>query len=293
MNLLVAELWRFASRRIAKATLIVVLLCMTAGMAIAALQSDFDPASRYESYSEECFRTATVNAEGEPDLSSCTSVVAYAEDDRVDLNDLDGVLSATGVLFMLVTILVAASSLGAEFGAASLSTQLLFEPRRVRVWVTKSAAVAIGSAAITAVLAAVFVGEFTAVAAWRGVTDVEPGFWGDRALDVARLGVAGTLGGLLGFAITGLARRTVAAIVVFIALFIAEPLVYQVTDLFDARLPLYPLIAFVVNPFRELDFRSTDAWGMTSLADAVVVPIVWIIGLLALTGWQFRRSEIR
>ncbi len=293
MNLLGAELWRFTSRRIVKVTLVVVLLCMTGGMAIAAWQSEVDLSSRYDSYSEACFENPTYNTEGEIDLSECETIVAYSDDGRVRLNDLGNVLSATGVLFMLVAILVAASSLGAEFGAASLSTQLIFEPRRVRVWATKSVAVAIGTAAITAVLAAVLVAQFTAISAWRGITAVEDGFWNDRVLDVARLIAAGALGGLLGFAITGFARRTVAAVVVFIALFIIEPLLYQVTDLFDARLPLYPLIAFVTNPFREIAFEAEDAWGMGTLADAVIVPVVWIVALLVVTGWQFRRSEIR
>lgn len=294
MNLLRAELARFASRRIVRVALVGLAIVITAGMAIAYSQSSVDRTTQYETYASECVEQAQANAEGEIDLSGCPTVTAYGSDDRIRLSELEGVLGGTGPLFVLVAMLLAASSIGAEFGAGSLSTQLVFEPRRARVWTTKALAVALGTATVTAILVTVLAAELAFVAQQRGVTSgLEPGFWGDRGVDGLRLVAAAALGGLLGFSISGIARRTTAAVVVFVVLFIAEPLLYQVSDTFDGKLPLWTLFAFVVDPFDELGFDRSDVYGISSLWGAAVVPLVWVAGLLVFAGWRFHRSEIR
>jgi ABC-2 type transport system permease protein len=293
MNLFVAELWRFWSRRVTKITLIAIVVLTTIGMAIAAANSTYDTTSSFRTVSDDC-ETATSNAEGEMDFSRCPIVTVYGEDDRVRFNDLGDILGGMGSLLVLASILLAASSLGGEFGAASLSTQLLFEPRRVRVWSTKAAAIAVGTAMVTLISALVIAGELYVVASTRGVVDtVGDSWWSDRTLDVARLVSACGIGAVLGFSITGIARRTVAAVVGFIVLFIAEPLLYHATDVFDRRLPMLSLMLFVANPFDDEFFDPGSNFGFSSLTQAVLPPLLWAAVLLVITGWQFRRTEIR
>lgn len=256
MNLLVAELWRFWSRRVTKVTVLVIIVISTIGMAIAAANS--------------------------------------TDDERVHFEELGDVLGGIGPLLVFVTILLAASSLGGEFGAASLSTQLLFEPRRIRVWVTKAAAIAIGAGVVTFIATIVVSGEFYAVAAARGdVNNIDGTWWTGRSLDIGRLVAAGSIGALLGFSITGIARRTAAALAGFVVLFIAEPLLYNVTDTFDGKFPIWSLFTFVNNPFDDPFYNPTDTFGFASLAEAVAPPLAWAAVMLIVTGWQFSRSEIR
>ncbi len=293
MNLFVAELWRFGSRRVVKVMLLVSIALITIVMGIAFSKSTVDRATGYSVVSEDCGSIVT-NLEGEPNFESCEEYQTFAEDNRLRLVDLGDVLGGTGPLFVFVAILLAASCLGAEFGAASLSTQLLFEPRRVRVWTAKAAAIAMGIATITLALVGVLIVEYLAVCQIRGITDGTPDtFVVDRALDVLRLVGASALGGLFGFAITGFARRTVAALGVFILLFIAEPLIYNSTDLLDGKMPLWSLFAFVNDPFDQPEFRPADTFGLHSLSQAGLVPALWIAAMLLITGWQFHRSEIR
>lgn len=293
MNLFVAELWRFRSRRVVWVLLIVVLSAITLGMAIRAATSTYDAAQTFTGVDSDCVERLIARGEFSGDTSPCETV-QFADDDRANLRDLHAVLRGFGPVFVLLAITLAASCLGAEFGAASLSTQLLFEPRRIRVWLTKLSAVMVGVAIVVAIITAFLAGTYSLVAATRGTTvGVDATWWADRALDGARIVVACMLGAALGFAITAFARRTVAALGVFVGLFILEPLLYQVTDTFDARLPLWPLLTFVFDPFSEFDFSTENNVGLTSLGDALLPPLVWTIALVALAGWRFRRAEIR
>jgi hypothetical protein len=298
MNLLAAELWRFRSRRTVRVTVIVVAVVITLGMAIAALNSTYDPASEYTTIADGCLG-GPPNAEGEVDVSGCPTVVRYSSDHRVQLDALDNVLRTSGTMFLFLAVLLGATCLGAEFGAASLSTQLVYEPRRVRVWGTKALAIAIGVATIVAFATALLAGEYWAVANARGVTTdvsgaaLDQDWWIGRALDGARVVGASSVGALLGFGLVGIARRTVAAVGVFIALLIAEPIVYQVSDLLDRKLPVMSLITFVLHPFDDPYFSPDDTFGFTTSGRAVLPGLLWAAALLVVGGRQFARSEIR
>lgn len=289
MNLFVAELWRFRSRRVVWVLLVIVLGAIALGMTIRAATSTYDSTQTFTGVDGDCVEDLIAPG----DTSSCETV-QYADDDRAELKDLHAVLRGFGPVFVLLSITLAASCLGAEFGAASLSTQLLFEPRRTKVWVTKLFAVMVGVGIVVAIITAFLAATYAGVAATRGVTDgVDTEWWTDRVLDAARIVVACMIGAALGFAITAFARRTVAALGVFVGLFILEPLLYQVTDTFDARLPLWPLLTFVFDPFSEFDFSTDSSFGLTSLGDALLPPLLWTVALVAVAGWRFRRAEIR
>ena len=56
----------------------------------------------------------------------------------------------TGVAATLIglVMILGATFAGADWASGSMSNQLLFDPRRIRIWLAKAAAVALGSAAI-------------------------------------------------------------------------------------------------------------------------------------------------
>src|SRR5262249_34884616 len=61
---------------------------------------------------------------------------------------LEDAIEGTGVAMLFVAFVLGASFAGAEFNGSSLSTQLLFVPRRGRVHTSKAAAAAIGTGVV-------------------------------------------------------------------------------------------------------------------------------------------------
>jgi len=119
----------------------------------------------------------------------------------------------TSVMVMLagLAILVAATFAGADWASGSMSTQLLFQPRRLRAWITKAAAVVLGCTGAAAVLLALFWGSLAAVASRRGL-DVPDEAW-TSILATSLRSLALVAGVALGsFALTMLFRRTVATL---------------------------------------------------------------------------------
>ena len=278
MNLLVAELWRCWSRRATKLLLLLATLAIAGVMVWLALRPQYRT-ERYYEYTSS-FEDSDAN------------VVETRIDQRLDLvDDLSAAMAGTGTALMVLGVLLGSTLLGAEFGAGSLSTQLTYEPRRIRMWVTKAAAAALTTAAVCAALLLVMTAGMTVVAATRGITDgIDAEFVADRALELGRLATAGALGALFGFAITGIARKTVAAIVVFLVMsFILEPVVTHNFGWAEARTPMDALGTFAFDPFVRDD--GTGAWN--SLGQAALVACVWIFGLLMISGVQFRRRELR
>lgn len=285
MNLLIAELWRCWSRRVTKIMLLLGFLVITGVMVWLFLRP------QYKEQRNFVFEACEFNEEGEPIACPPEEVIARV-DQRVDLvDDLSDAMAGTGTALTVLGVLLGSTLLGAEFGAASLSTQLAFEPRRGRVWITKAAAVAVATAAVCVVLLLLLGAELAVVAAARGITDgVDAAWLGDRALELARLAGAGALGALFGFGITGIARRTVAAIVAFLVMFaIVEPLLVNTFSWAERRMPMEALTLFAFDPF----VRGDGDGGYTSLLNAATVASVWIVAIVAIAGLLFQRAEIR
>jgi ABC-2 type transport system permease protein len=139
--------------------------------------------------------------------------------------DLKGELANRGATLMIllacVAILVGATFAGADWGSGSMSNQLLFEPRRSRVWLVKASAVALACTAAAAVLLALFWGALGAIAGSRGIA-VSQATWtailqasgrdlalvagvalGGYALTMLLRHTVGTLGLLFGYAVVG------------------------------------------------------------------------------------------
>jgi hypothetical protein len=156
----------------------------------------------------------------------CRSMIPRAEWflDRAALT-LEAELDDSGIalLYLLlgVATIVGTTFAGADWASGSMGNQLLFEPRRAKVWLTKAMAVVLGVALFATALLAAYWAALAGVAAMRDIpisTDVVTEIWQTGARGVALAAAAalgafsltmlfrntvGTLGLLLGYAVAG------------------------------------------------------------------------------------------
>jgi ABC-type transport system involved in multi-copper enzyme maturation permease subunit len=124
----------------------------------------------------------------------------------------DAVLGLEGFLIVL-SLLLGATFIGAEWHSGSMATLLTWEPRRARVFVAKAAA-----AAIFAFLATLAVLTFLALALlpaalFRGTTAGADGGWLLSTVGLALRGsVIASLAAIIGLAVASLGRNTAAAL---------------------------------------------------------------------------------
>jgi ABC-2 type transport system permease protein len=177
-TLIAVELTRYRTRRA------VVLLVLLAALlaAFVAFQSAWDtrPASRTELATaqanadieadnaglktdlEQCLKDAASGTPGVPTADECHQMFSPNAKDylpRPKLNLLGTIKgNGTGIAILVIALLIIAGSTfgGADWSSGSMRNQVLFEPRRSRVWAAKAAAVTIS----TGVVALVVLGGF-------------------------------------------------------------------------------------------------------------------------------------
>jgi ABC-2 type transport system permease protein len=129
--------------------------------------------------------------------------------------DLNGTLKGNGVgiALLVVGLLIIGASVfaGSDFSSGSIRNQVLFEPRRTRVWAAKASAVAIASGVVSLVLLGGFWLALYLVAADRdvphGSSVVDDVVW--HLVRAVVLAMAASLGA---FALTTLFRNSVATL---------------------------------------------------------------------------------
>ncbi len=277
--LLGAELRRFFARRairyvfalgIALATLVLVIITVRSGVR-AETREVFGPTG--------------------------SARIRLTADHRLRIHDnYPATLKGVGVAMALVAFALGATFIGAEYGAGSLSTQLLFEPRRVRLVAVKALAVGIGVASLCAVLL-VYIGLLQWVGSeWRGVVNgLDTQWFWARVGDIGRvtLGVAGAA--IAAYAVTVVARRTVAAVaglllVPYVSLFVAAVGHWRWVAQDN---PTNALLALIINYARSTssDGRNND-YLLTAKAAAVASGL-WVAGFVVVAGVTFSRREVR
>lgn len=304
-RLLDAELRRFWARRLVKVLLVLAALAITVVMSVITVRSRIttETQTTYRLYGErEIGDCIEVLPDGEEIIDEeCAAEVSETEtaieervpvDRRIDLVDsLENAVNGLGTTLMFFAVLIGASFLGAEIGAASLSTQLLYEPRRVRVWIAKAVAVGTGAALLSVSLLALMSLEIWGGAAWRGVVEgATSDWWLDRGTDVLRTSGAAALGAIIAFGVTGIARRTVGAVAGFLVLgMILEPMLTAGMGVFDGRLPVSALFSFASNTVGA----DGGMEGIDTLLQAATVGGAWTAAMLVAGGILFTRREIR
>jgi hypothetical protein len=241
-SLFITELRRLTSRRLFKALTILALLGFVVAGTIVFFQSDDSPEA-----------IAVVQAERQAAISNCISDMENIEgaggeglppearsdpegfcrqqmaasDPRFRYEDLTDVLGGLGVPLMMLGWLIGASSIGAEWHNRTITSLLTWEPRRVRVLVSKLAAAAVIVFVWIALLDVAFLLAMYPAAAFRGTLEgVDASWWGDAGGFIARTGMLAALAAALGLSIATVGRNTAAALGVgFVYLAVVENLI--------------------------------------------------------------------
>ncbi|MGH3348719.1 MAG: hypothetical protein ACRDO4_17195 [Nocardioides sp.] len=156
--------------------------------------------------------------------------------------------SGLGVITILMGLLmlVGTTFAGADWNSGSMSNQLLFEPRRPRVWLAKAAGVLALSLTAAAVLMAGFGGGLLLLANARGI-DVPPEVPGWMAASGGRAVLLIGAAAVGAYAVTMLVRSTVFTLGAMFAIVVGATLVLSLIGISEAWFPNKNLSAVIWN----------------------------------------------
>jgi len=236
--------------------------------------------------------------------TACEQLVAqswgHSQLDLVEQRGGSGV--AVIVMLTLALLLAGTTFAGHDWNTGSMANQLLFEPRRSRVWGAKLAAVVVaGGALALAVLVAYWTGLY-AVASSRDL--VIPDQAVSAAYKQAVLGallVAGAAG--LGYALTMLLRSTVGTLGLLFGAGVVGIVLTQalgVTSL-ERFMPWGNFTAFAIGTYEAYDYDSCFSTGydggceptvLLHRADGAVYFVVLLTVLALFSLLAFRRRDV-
>ncbi|MBI2238397.1 MAG: hypothetical protein HYU54_07735 [Actinobacteria bacterium] len=134
-------------------------------------------------------------------------------DPRFPLILLPDILKGTSIPLIIASWLLGASFIGADWHAGTVATLLTWEPRRVRVIVTKAVACVAVVLAVAVALQALLSVVLAVVAAARGTTEGVDGAWLRETVGVGlRTAAMSSIAAVMGFAVASIGRNTAAAL---------------------------------------------------------------------------------
>jgi ABC-type transport system involved in multi-copper enzyme maturation permease subunit len=297
MRLFGVELRRFFARRAMRGLVLFALALIALVTVIAAVHSK----ERYETVSVgTCAFSVPPGATATtPPRGACPGGVEVQRrvervDDRFHLDkDLGDSIRASGVTFLLLSVVFGSTFIGADYIAGALGGQLTFEPRRTRMFASKAAAVAAGSAIVTIALLLVVCGALVLIAETRGVVGhLDASWYAHRLGDLGRVTLCCAAIAVLAYSLTMIARRTVAGVITFLALaFIVEPALNASLHWFRGKTPIFAFVHSTVNAFGSQQHNNDD--GFHSLAASAAVALVWTVAMYIAAQVVFGRREIR
>ena len=290
-----AELRRFSSRRVVRFAFALGIALATLVLVIITARSDVRTASHSETQTVCSVPSGTATTDPSNFPSGCTTQTFISNaphDHRLKIGaNLSDTIRGTGVAIVLLAFVLGASFIGAELAVGSVGAQLTFEPRRVRVIVTKAVAVGVG-AALLAISLLLYIALLQAIgSSLRGVVSgLDAAWFAQRAGDVGRVAAATGLAAMVAFAITVVARRTVAAVAGLIIVLWVSAIIGQLDNWrWVAKYnPTSALIQMALN----LKPSHHDRSGL-SLGPAALSSCLWAVGLTVVAAAIFARREVR
>ncbi|HET9500570.1 MAG TPA: hypothetical protein VFO98_09930 [Marmoricola sp.] len=216
--------------------------------------------------------------------------------------DLAGTLEGNGLaLAVLVTalLLIAACTFaGADWATGSISTQLLFEPRRLRLWGAKALAVTLASGVVALVTLGGFWLATYLVAQSRGIEVADTALH-DVGWHLARAVVLAMGAGLGGYALTMLFRHTVATLALLFAYSVGGELLVTLPFEDAARWSLgNNVFGWLETSMRYLSPSDCSRAGecsplrVMSHLDAGLYLLVLLLLAVVVSVIAFRRSDV-
>ena len=205
-----------------------------------------------------------------------------------------------GLIVAGLMVIAGCTFAGADWSSGSMTNQLLFEPRRGRVWLTKAAAVTLGSGLVALVALAGFWLALGLVAAARDVAvpgaQVERIAW--HVLRAVALAMGAALGG---FALTMVFRHTVAALALLFVYSIGGEIVVNLLPVEGAQ--RWSLgtnsLGWLAVRFRYVDStvscvpgeRCTSTQTLTHLEAGTFLGVLLLLASVVSLLW-FRRHDV-
>jgi len=187
----------------------------------------------------------------------------------------------------LMSLAIGATLMGAEWISGTVTTQLTWEPRRLRLFAAKALIGAIGVLAAFVALQALMALSLLPGTLMRGTFAGIDRWWWEHFLDISwRGGVVLAIACLLGFGVSGLIRNTVAAVGgLFAYLLIVENILRAVTqDLQEWLITNNLLVAVLPDGSRIIPGRSAE--------QALLLLCAYVFGILVMSGFLFWRRDV-
>jgi hypothetical protein len=299
------ELRRFFARRIVRGTflvaILIIVLVVTIGTAKGHRGHEYalDPATGRVTDTQtgqvvQNRPSGVYSSFGGSDGQG--NIVFGQSDTRTNVGkDLANVIEGTGIALLFAAFALGASFVGAEFNVGSLTTQLLFEPRRWRVHLAKAVGVGLGAAAFAfAVLAVVALAMYIGSELNGVVQGLDGAFVADRTLQALRVAATVGVAGMLAYSVTLIAKRSSAGMIAFFLQFILLTLIDPAKKPWGPvshYMPLRGLLAVVVK--HPLQPESVLDRTIHTLAGGVTLTAVWVVIIVGGAGIWFARAEVR
>ena len=237
---LVAELHRMWSRRLLKVLGALVMVAMVVGAGITFVQSNRDAGALRRQAELEQRRTIQSCVRGDFDppgrnrngasrQSRCERFIGEdaVPDPRFQYVDLQAIILGTSPLLAILSLLLGASFVGAEWQKGTITTALTWEPRRVRLLATKFTAIALVGVAFVVLMHLFLAAVMGMVAVLAGDTEGVNGTWARETAGFSvRVAAVGGLTAVVGCAIATVGRNTTAALgVAFVYFGVLEGLI--------------------------------------------------------------------
>ena len=324
MRLLGVELSRFCSRRavvllLLSAALLTALLAGTTlwnTRPVSATELAEARAQVREQMSQPAFHLDLQPCRAAPqdffgpgtDAADCDANLVPRAENYLNRASLDlrqearGTGIAVVVLVSALMIMVGTTYAGGDWATGSMSNQLLFEPRRLKVWGTKALTAFLVCGVAAGVLLGAFWVALSLTADARGVATTTPVLEQIRWM-TARGVALGALGGLGGYALTMLLRHTVGTLaLLFVYAAGGEALLAIVPVDGSSRFsPSYNVFAWVRDGIRVYDqsvvcrpsqAASCDQRITISLLDGATYLGVLLVVTLLVSAFVLRRRDV-
>lgn len=244
MRLLRVEIDRFFSRRSTQVALVgllgVVLVALFALYQSSRPATEAEVAQATQWYEDElvyweengeqiladCLADEAVARETDPNVSwgcedQVPSLESYLQADSRLVYEAPGLLPAIGFATVFFGFVVGVSLVAAEFATGAMGSWLTFEPRRSRVFWSKTVAPGLGVVVPTIVASLLMVaGAWGIFAAWGAADGVTAEVWGEVAVSGLRVLLLTVGFAVLGAALAMILRSTAAAIGLAVGYFV-------------------------------------------------------------------------
>ncbi|MGQ0520062.1 MAG: hypothetical protein ACT4PX_02775 [Actinomycetota bacterium] len=200
----------------------------------------------------------------------------------------DGMLTVAGLFLLMGGLIGGASVVGAEWRAGTVTTMLTWEPRRLRLHLSRVGACAACAAVVSFALQALFLSGFLPAVLAHGTTAGADGGWFvGLAAAMARISLLTAVATAVGASIAFVGRNTTAALAAAFAwMAIGENVVrVNLPDLQPFLLGENTSLIVTWGPLEEVAFSRGPL-----LAAATV--LAYGVGLVVSSALRFRHSDV-